>query len=90
MEGCSSPGQGSPARVEEGAATALTALASPCMLTREVRLWPSSLWPPPPSLQSRVQPPGAGFQSSLEDAVCQQVMESRIWGLYPSGEWWVQ
>lgn len=68
----------------------LAALASPCMLTREVRMWPPDLWPPPPSLRSGVQPPRAGFQSSPEDAACQQVMESGIWGLYPSGEWWVQ
>lgn len=93
MEGCSSPGQGSPAGVEEGAAAALATLASPCVLgwaPKEVRLWPPDSCPPPPSLQRGVQPPGAGFQSSPEDAACQRVMESRMWGSYPSRGWRVQ
>lgn len=60
---------------------ALSVLASPYVLTREVRLWHPDLCPPTPSLWSGVQLPRAGFQSCLEDAVCQRAMESRMWGL---------
>lgn len=58
MEGCSSPGQGSPAGVEEGAAAALAALASPCVLAREVRLWPPDLCPCPPVCRAEFSLPG--------------------------------